>query len=137
MRLYHYTCDHGRKGLGEVGGVTPPALQAPGAVTDPITNPLVWWLQHRVWFTDMPTPNRDALGLTSNYTTCDRTRWRYRLTVSPAEAGLRPWVEIRHDVSGYIRDLLEHSPGARPRHWWVAYDRIVPVTYDRKSVVRP
>jgi len=132
-RLFHYTCGHGRKGLGELGLVTPVAQLTPEAVVDPAENAVLWWLQHRVWFTDMETPNRNALGLTQNYSRCDRTRWRYRLTVKPEETGLKPWVDVRRDVSPYIRELLEHSPGARPRHWWVAYDQTVPVVYDRRN----
>lgn len=131
-RLFHYTCQHGRKGLGEIGLVTPTSMLNPEAVADPAEDPILWWLQRRVWFTDLATPNRHALGLTQNFTRCDRTRWRYRLTVEPEDTGLVPWVDVRRDVPSSIRELLEHSPGARPRHWWVALDQTVPVTYDRR-----
>ena len=131
-RLFHYTCGHGRKGLGDMGDVKPPYLTTdPKGVADPAKDPIVWWFQHRVWFTDLTTPNRDALGLTMNFTRCDRTKWRYRLTVEPDEAGLQPWMDVRHHAARPIRDILENAPGARPRHWWVAYDRLVPVVYDR------
>lgn len=132
-RLFHYTCGHGRKGLGDMGLVKPYTLLVKDTLTtsDLGLDPILQWLQQRVWFTDMATPNRDALGLTMNYTRCDRTKWRYRLTVPPAEAGLEAWMEARDHVPATIRDLLERSPGARPRHWWVAHNREVPVIYDR------
>lgn len=126
-RLYHYTCTHGRKALGDLGDVVPAAYLEPALAGG--------FLSRLAWFTDLATPDRGALGLTMNLTTCDRTRYRYRVTIKPSiAAGLRPWTDVRRL---YPRDLvrdLETAP-ADPAHWWVA-DRPVPVIYERRGIER-
>lgn len=118
--MWHYTCDHGRAALGVRGWVVPAHLWAPR--TDPY--PTGQW----AWFTDLATPNRDALGLTMNLTKCDRTAYRYRVT---DEAHVVPWMHVRRHVPGALRDDLESAPGARPRHWWVSVEP-VPVVLDQR-----
>lgn len=97
--MYHYTCDHGYEGILRDGEVRP----------NPHTKVS--------WFTDLPTPDVSALGLTSHILDCDRTTHRFRAThlgalVSFAEVWRGP-------------DVL---PG-EPDHWWVAFTN-VPVVLD-------
>jgi hypothetical protein len=72
------------------------------------------------WFTDMPTPNRDALGLTSTILDCDRTAYRFR-----AELGgdLMRWTSVRRGYPGWAYEL-ENAYGARPMHWYVSRDPV-------------
>lgn len=110
VRLAHYTCVHGRKGIGDIGELHP----GPDGF---------------VWLTDMLTPNRDALGLTMHYTTCDRTRYRYRVTVEPDQAGIVHWPVIRRRLPALYVETIEGTTGARPMHWWVS-TKPVPVRFE-------
>lgn len=106
--LYHYTCDHGHKGIGTEGYARPLARLAGGELPETAR-----WL----WLTDMATPDRDALGLTSQVLACDRLAHRYRVT-RPVD--VHPWVKVRRLVSPIVREALESAPGARPKHWYVS-----------------
>ena len=114
--LYHYTCSHGRADLGDEGHLLPGASLTSAQLAMP-------WTASLVWLTDLPAPIRDALGLTSNFIRCDRTRYRYRV-VDPTHT-VR-WVLVARN---YPRAEIENAPGVLPMHWWVA-DRPVPVVYD-------
>lgn len=113
VELYHYTCDHGRQAIGLSGMLLPHGL--PGGV-------------QLVWLTDMSTPDRRSLGLTSAMLRCDRTQHRYRIT---DDTGVMRWLAVRRRF--HSLGLLELTPGVRPAHWWVsltpipaAYDPIIP-----------
>jgi len=100
MKLYHYTCDDGRRKIGEEGWL------APG-----------WdgWL----WLTDLAQPDAQGLGLTKVILTCDRTAHRYQIDAD----GLRythPWWEARRLVNPNRVKTLESAPGVKPFHWWVS-----------------
>lgn len=106
MILYHYTCsDHGAPGIEREGLIIPGRMRG-------VTIPQARW----AWFTDLNTPIRDALGLTSHYARCDRTAHRYIVE----DPHIVPWHTIRRNVSQRIRNALESAPGAMPMHWWVA-----------------
>lgn len=120
--LWHYTCDHGRQGLGPAGTLLALAqlepersLQAP------------YDLARLVWLTDLDTCWPEALGLTSRSISCDRTLYRYRAT---DQAGVTWWPRMRRQVDPYVRQALESAPGARPMHWYTALGGTVPVVYD-------
>lgn len=115
--LYHYTCYHAQLKLGargqlrvprEVGNVhgARPALQGIFAELDSFT-----------WMTDLDYPHRDALGLNSNFSHCDRTQFRYRIV---AHTDATPWTAVRRSVNSTLVSVLESSPAAMPMHWWVA-----------------
>ncbi len=112
--LYHYTCDHGREGLGDTGHVR--------------VNPESIW--GYAWFTDLEVPYREGLGLTSGILTCDRTAHRFRVTCAD---DIRPWVEVRREwlkqPLGWGVLLYLESCDAMPMHWWVSTTE-VPVEYD-------
>lgn len=117
MTFWHFTCAHGREALGDKG-----LLLCANDLT-PADMP---WPGHVVWLTDLPFPNRDGLGLTMRITTCDRTRFRYRVTL---DDGIIPWTEFARDLTGSMRAELEGNPGVLVRHWYVAPSG-VPVVYD-------
>lgn len=104
--LYHYTCDHGAKGLGLQDHLLPnmhPLLGMP-----------------LVWLTDLDAPFIEPLGLTSHMLSCDRTEYRYRVTDART---CIPWVRYEH------RDRSIEIDGTMPMHWWVS-EQPVPVIYD-------
>lgn len=129
-RLLHYTCRHGRTGIGERGWVIPVALRNTGLDLTGLPEMLTCY----GWFTDLTTPNRDALGLTRTTIRCDRTRYRYRVTCLDDEHGLLPWTEARRDWPRHLVLALEISYGARPRHWWVS-PQPVPVVLENRTPV--
>lgn len=124
MILYHYTCDHGRAGLGDEGTL----LSTRDLVDADRLRRLPLWAQINagfVWLTDLETPVRLALGLTSDSLGCDRTLHRYRV-VDPSVAAHYP--DVSRELPRGIRDLAFYR-GAMPMHWWLAYPP-VQVVYD-------
>lgn len=114
--LYHYTCVHSRRQIGDAG-----ILKPAGSLIDAELDGSPESMAARfVWLTDLRTPVRDALGLTSVLLKCDRTQYRYR--VGDHETAL-PWIEVRRMAIakgfGPQVEALE-SGDARPRHWWVS-----------------
>lgn len=105
--LWHYTCDHGRAGIDATEGFVVPARYQ--------TDKVAGGPGEYAWFTDLATPARDALGLTSQILHCDRTAHRYRVTDA---TDVVPWTEVRRQW--LWAEELESAPGARPRHWFVA-----------------
>lgn len=89
-----------------------------------------------VWLTDLEVPIRDALGLTSQILSCDRTAHRVsvdtvRLAVGRGQR-IDWWPTIRREllrggagarVREWIADL-EEVDGARPAHWWVSLESL-------------
>jgi hypothetical protein len=115
--LWHYTCQHGREALGDVGRLLPAHM-----LTDSI--PPLWWPGRLVWLTDMRAPDVDALGLSSVLIVCNRAEHRYRVTdTRDCQHWLRARRPYRHEAG-----VLE-VPGTRPAHWYVS-GAPVPVVYD-------
>lgn len=117
--LFHFTCSHGRRGIGKIG------LAMPNA------HPLLP-LKPLVWMTTDDVPDREANGLTKRILTCDRTAYRYRVTDSSSAV---PWLASKQRLElEWFGELiladLEADPRA-PELWWVSYDP-VPVRLDRK-----
>lgn len=111
--LWHYTCDHGHAQITNT--------LVPGAV---LVGRRLKGPGDLIWLTDLPHPNRDALGLTSHILSCDRITHRYRLTDG---ADVVQWMNVRRAYPWAAE--LESAPGARPRHWFVS-GVPVPVVYD-------
>jgi hypothetical protein len=116
--LYHYCCEHSYQRIGRTGVLLPVHLF--------VTDKPVPWTGRLVWLTDMATPVRDALGLTSHILSCDRTTHRYRVTDSTS---VLPWVKAARTIPREQREDVEGAPGAMPMHWYVS-DVGVPVVYD-------
>jgi hypothetical protein len=112
VKLHHYTCDHGMRGITTDGYTRPnphPLLPGTPAVT---------------WLTDLDIADREALGLTSRYLRCDRTR--HRLTVdSTSLPALMHWPIAARAwrLPLPVRGQLE-TGGALPMHWWIATEPI-------------
>lgn len=120
--LYHYTCSHSYGELVRGGTLLPTADRA-----DVSELGINAWPTFFVWLTDRPEPDADALGLTRNYITCDRTVHRFRVTDA---TGIVPWLDVLTSDPGYasVASLLE-SPGADPSAWFVSRGP-VPVVHD-------
>lgn len=127
MSLYHYTCEHGRAGIGDVGrllaSVDLSEKSAAMAKTDPGLRDLLSW----VWLTDLEAPDRDGLGLTMRLSKCDRTVHRYQV-IDPGP-GVARWTAVRRAFNPDLRAELEGAPGAMPMHWFVARSGVVTVAY--------
>lgn len=121
--LWHFTCSHGVEGITKLRLLHPnPHLLLPGRPS-------------LLWLTDLETPDRDGLGLTSERLSRDRTEYRVRVD---ATYGARWWPEWARDerVPRQIRDDLETF--GRPAHWWVSpiplpVAAIEPVARERAS----
>ena len=113
-QLWHYTCDHSREKIGLVGELLPASsLMNLHQYDSPLSD--------FVWLTDLGTPDREALGLTSRILLCDRLAHRYRVT----EGGHAIWwMDLRRVLPWAWVDAVESAPGARPVHWWAAQDPV-------------
>lgn len=106
--LWHFTCSHGRRGIGRVGIVRPNRhafLHGP---------PLAW-------FTDHPDPDRMSVGLTSETLTCDRMAYRYRVTDPADVEPFAAWSARNPQPLDVWSALTSHGDPAR---WFVS---VVPV----------
>jgi hypothetical protein len=124
MRLFHYTCEHSAKLLGDHEAMLLPWIEIVGKHRVPGT----WMPGYAVWLTDMARPERHALGLTNYLVTCDRTAMRYRVV---DDSWCVRWPEFaRGRLSSEQRDALElATPGLRPAHWWLSLEP-VPAVFD-------
>lgn len=111
--LWHYTCDHGR------ALITDTLITTAKQIGKPCNGP-----GDLVWMTDLASPAREPLGLTSNILSCDRTLHRFRVIDARQVV---PWVKVRGAYRWAVE--LEWAPGARPMHWYVS-GVDVPVVYD-------
>lgn len=103
--LYHYTCSHVRERLGKKGTLRP--------------HPQPWLGGVRlIWLTDMATPDRAALGLTSVLLSCDRTQVRYQVTGS--SGAVVPWGEWARQHQVPVDQQMTLEAGRQPARWWVA-----------------
>lgn len=105
MTLFHFTCDHGLKGMGRAGFVRPRLQPFVGLTL--------------AWFTDLPDPQPEEVGLTSRTLSCDRLEYRY--TVED-ETDVRPWLDIVKTVPvdpAFWSTF--HLPPAQPDHWFVSF----------------
>lgn len=106
MTLFHYTCSHGRRGIGMRGFLKP--------MPQPVLNGV-----ELVWLTDQTEPNRCGLGLTSITLNCDRLEFRY---VVQSNDTVRPWLswmaEQPYLSASDVRAL--HGEDRQPEHWWIS-----------------
>ncbi|MCP4244238.1 MAG: hypothetical protein GY772_27140 [bacterium] len=109
MKLYHFTCAHGRDGIGKRGTIKPLARLVSPRVARPIDN----W----VWMTADPDASRDDLGLTGATLPCDRMEFLYSIG-KPRNAV--PWIgsPVRAAMSPVMVGMLESH--GRPECWWVS-----------------
>jgi hypothetical protein len=129
--LYHFTCSHAAPHIDRARALVPQVswrhldslLLERG---EPMTG--LWRAPAVVWLTDMRSPDRDALGLTSRTLKCDRTEFRYTVETDAAE----PWLAFarRYDASP---EYLARLPG-KPGRWFVMAGRVPVIEkLDRRS----
>lgn len=102
MILYHFTCEHALRRIGDDNGLIVPHYQ-------PFLDTGVVWMTHD------PHATRDALGLSSVTLGCDRMFARFEI---PDPEDAVPWNAIRHHYK--YGHLLEAVKGTRPDLWWVS-----------------
>ena len=102
--LWHFTCEHGRRGIG-----------TRGLIVCPIRHPI---LEKRIaWFTELAEPDRESTGLTMEHTRCDRMVYRYRI-LKPAQCIRWEASAARREAPGwYLKDLESYGD---PEHWWIS-----------------
>ena len=104
MRLYHFTCGHSAEEIKRSRWLRPnPQPQLDG--------------RELVWLTDLESPSRDQLGLTSVALACDRMEYRV-VAVTDAER----WVDYARHMPTSVR-LLARSlnlQATAPMHWFVS-----------------
>ncbi|MGW5741549.1 hypothetical protein [Amycolatopsis sp. NPDC003861] len=100
---YHYTCEHRARGIEQSGVLRLNRHPLLGA--------------RLVWLTDLAMPDRWALGLTSNWITCDRTLIRVSVQSTATIVSWRGWALV-HKVPRALIDVLEEN--TRPERWWVS-----------------
>lgn len=98
----HWTCEHGAKGITKDGFVKPHMHPFIGRAVS--------------WWSDLEVCDRFGLGLTMNYTTCDRTEYVF---VAEPEQEIVPWVKwARGRVTSQVRWEMQQI--GYPLHWFVA-----------------
>ena len=106
--LYHFTCEHGYKGITKIGMLLPN------------THPLMPHVGPLVWLTDYAEPpTRESVWLTSSWTTCDRLAYRYIVHCKATH-----WFAIRQRAPQDIVATLESF--GQPEHWWVVRRPVMP-----------
>lgn len=123
ITLWHFTCMHGHGALGADGELLPLIeLEPKRALLLPEPFRVMTTL---VWLTDLDAPQPEGLGLTSLVLSCDRTRYRYRVTDT---TGCVRYTSVRRELPRRVVDMLERGR-TLPAHWWLSRTP-VPVTYD-------
>jgi len=106
--LWHYTCDHHVVQIAALGALIPHA------------HPFLPGLRPIVWLTTMERPDAVALGLTSEFVTCDRTRHRFEVTNTTSCVSWRSVTEVApaRALPPEIVAMLESH--GRPDTWWIS-----------------
>ncbi len=100
--LYHFTCDHGHTGIARTWRILPNV------------HPFMKHLGPLIWLTDLAEPpSPESVGLTSQWTTCNRLKYRYSVHTRAAV----PWADIRTRAAADVVATLEEF--GQPEHWWV------------------
>lgn len=109
-RLWHFTCDHGHRGIG-TRGMLKPHLHT----LMPQLGPVVWLIADGA-------PDRDDVGLTSVRLSCDRMVFRYRVVGIPRighdVGAVVPWAAVRDRID--LVTLADLERYAEPSTWWLA-----------------
>jgi hypothetical protein len=119
MILYHFTCRHAAERIEVDGDLKPHTqVQLDG--------------RELVWLTDLESPRREQLGLTSFTLRCDRME--YRATV---DCEAQPWPEYLRGASGDVRlaarSLIAGVADVLPMHWYVTAEPVKVLALERVS----
>ena len=104
MIFYHFTCDHGHRGLIEEGH------------TLPVPQPVLKGVRLS-WFTTNPKGDGTALDAPL-LLTCDRLEYRFRVT---DDTDLRPWLGSHEQAAmpPIIQRVL-HNRYGNPAEWYIS-----------------
>lgn len=106
MRLYHFTCRDAAPRIVQCGELLPrPQVQLDGTKL--------------VWLTDLESPNRYEIGLTSHSLDCDRMEFRFEADIDEPVR----WVDYLREQPRDVRltgRYLAMATGAKPMHWFVS-----------------
>ena len=109
LTLYHFTCEHGYNGISKTG------------VLLPNIHPFMPHLGPLTWLTDLAEPpSKESVGLTAQWTTCDRLAYRY---IVHCKAAIH-WFEVRTRAPKEVVATLESY--GQPEHWWVIRRPLTP-----------
>lgn len=127
--FYHYTCDHGRKGIGDYGVIHPTgalfSVMSTAGLTDDER-----LMRSLLWATDLPEPDIEGLGLTSEILSCERWTHRYRIT-NPMP--LMRFTDMQYRFSLEAQKGLLEGP-VKPEHWFASW-KPLPAIYDPVEVL--
>lgn len=104
VALWHFTCEHGRRGIGKRG-----------LLVAPIGNPLFGGARI-IWLTTEAEPDRERTGLTMHTTRCDRMTYRYRV-LQPERC--TPWLACPWREIARPRVVADLESFGDPEHWYV------------------
>jgi hypothetical protein len=127
--LWHFTCEHGREGIGEAGNVWPMAMFDPDAAER-----LPWWFEPMggiSWWTDQGDGQGSVVTSRATSSGCERWLYRYRALDSERAIPYGRWARV---LEPRVRFILEHAPGALPGTWWVA-ENSMPARLDPARVI--
>lgn len=104
--LYHFTCAHGRKGIGTSNCLLLPHLHP-------------WLGAKLIWLTSEASPDRRKTGLTMEHQPCDRMAFRY--VVNELD-NCRAWLDSpeRATLDSKRLDEFEDGGEASPEEWWIS-----------------
>jgi len=113
-RFFHYCCRHSALKITARGFLQPNDAAGLFGVA-------------LVWLTNQAEPDREGLGLTMHYQSCDRLEYQYVVDVTPEDAVV-PW--LTSDVRARLaRDstFREFEDGHDPATWFIARRRLYAV----------
>ena len=102
LTLYHFTCEHGHSRISQTN------------ILLPNIHPFMRSLGPLLWLTDLASPpSKESVGLTGQWTTCDRMAYRY---IVHCKARVH-WFSLRGRAPKEVVTTLESY--GQPEHWWV------------------
>lgn len=101
--LFHFTCRHGFTAIGSRGTLVP-------QIEHPTLGCKVTWL------TTEASPDREATGLTSRFTSCDRMAYRY---IVSDRRDCVPWLTSAERADAPRAAVADLERYGDPEHWWI------------------
>lgn len=119
--LFHYTCEHTRKTVGQNGLIRPanqlmdPHVLAEGSDVSQLLTSVSWWSTHG----DIGKHNAHLVGLNNPDFRCERWAYRYRAVHNEVER-MVPWEVEQLAWPEHIAEAVNSWHGAEPLSWYVS-----------------